>query len=350
MKAINNITCENYNSLFDAFLKDNRKKFSKLIYDGANVNCVSDLNKSLISMILHDRSKKNKAKYFLDILLKNNVSLKQIGTELPLLTILITSKNTKCLKKLLDNNINANYSCSFKVLPHGPSHICNPPIFHAIDMMDDEAINLLLKYNIDFEIEDPWGETLINHLIFKYCIEKQYKRLSVILEKILQLGADPNKIGVEGSQAIHYLASWGERKYLFDILFKNSNNIDINAKDMFGDTPLTLAAFYNNFPCVKFLVKKGADLNIAGDDDYTAITFAAVFDNFEIFNYLLDNGADLLVIDKEKNNILHQILNSKEYEKSKHYKYIKKISKLHPKLIKMKNAFGETPKDIVTNN
>ena len=167
------------------------------------------------------------------------------------------------------------------------------------------------------------------------------------MEKFLKLGADPNKMGRNGNQPIHYLSMKKSEQYLFDILFEKSNNININAKNMYGNTPIRLAAKNDNLPGIKFLVKKKADLNIMGNFNYTPITSAAVFDNFKIFNYLLDAGANLLILDQDKNNILHKIAKSKRYKNKKHDKYIERISQLHPELIDMKNINDKTPKDIL---
>ena len=308
-------------------------------------------------MILgHDRSiskdfNEKKSEIFLDLLLKNNVSLKQIAHEKPILTIAIkNNQKLNCMTKLLEHDINVNSFGTFKIMPNGRSYSCDPPIFHAISTKNDAFINLLLKYNIDFEIENAYGQTALIKLIISYCDyevdedkkqdkkedKNEYKRLSYLLEKFLKEGADPNQIGVRGNKPIHYLSLRAKSKILFDVFFDNACDIDINAKNMYGNTPLILATSTNNLPGVKFLVKKGVDLDIMGQHDYTAITLAAISDNQEIFNYLLNKGADLLVAYKDKNNknnIIKQIIKSKEYDNKKHDKYIKKISKLHPELI-----------------
>ena len=343
----------NYDLLIDAYSKNDVSEFSKLIDQGVKINCTNEHNESLISVILEDVFDREKVDVFINILLENNVSLKQIGIERPVLATAIDKYcKSNFLKKILKSNTDVNYFGVYKILPNGSDFVFEPPIFIAIDRCDDESINLLLKHNIDFDIENSFGESAINHLIERYCYEKKYRRLSVILEKFLEKGADPNKIGNFGYKAIHCLSIYETRQYLYDILFQksleNSIDIDINAKEMFGDTALILSVKNSNLNGVKFLAKKGADLNIRGRWNCTPITISAILDNFKIFNYLLDMGADLLILDNDKNNILHNILWYKRYDESKHNKYFDKILKLHPELLNMRNIDGITPTDIMT--
>ena len=50
---------------------------------------------------------------------------------------------------------------------------------------------------------------------------------------------------------------------------------------------------------------------------------------------------------KNGENILHRFTSRYEYKESIHYKYFEKISKLHPKLLSMKNCRDYTPLDIL---
>ncbi len=83
-------------------------------------------------------------------------------------------------------------------------------------------------------------------------------------------------------------------------LRKETEKININAKDLFGNTPLHLAASKDNLEAIKILIKYGA--NIDEIDDYIGISilFTAVYNNnFEMVKYLIENNANINLRDYE---------------------------------------------------
>ena len=341
-----------FDLLIKAYLENNTSRFSKLINDGANVNCLDSYGKSLISGILRwDDGKRYDVEEFLNILLKNNVSLKQIGIEESLLSIMINHHtNTNCFKKLLKTNIDINSGIKFKYLLNGVTVKDEPAIFNAIKKGDSRFINLLLKNNIDLCVEDSYGQTVMNYLIIEYCKKNKVSDLCKFLKKFITLGFDPNSMGIDGNRAIHYLSKHSKNKKPFDILFGQNIDIDINARNANGDTSLKLAADNGNLPGVKYLVKKGANLDLTGRYNKNAIFESIIEDRHEIFNFLLRSGVDLTFIDKYGYNILHEIACYYRYEESIHKKYFRKIAKLHPELLNMKNNSGLTPMQILRND
>jgi len=70
-------------------------------------------------------------------------------------------------------------------------------------------------------------------------------------------------------------------------------NIDVNIKDIDGNTPLYAAAFLGHLEIVKFLVDRGADINIKSNDDTSPLYAAAMNGHLEIVKFLVDRGADI---------------------------------------------------------
>lgn len=67
---------------------------------------------------------------------------------------------------------------------------------------------------------------------------------------------------------------------------------DLNAKDMYGSTPLIIATVFDKTEVALALIEAGADLNITNNDGSTPLITAAFLCRTEIVKALLDKGAD----------------------------------------------------------
>ena len=70
--------------------------------------------------------------------------------------------------------------------------------------------------------------------------------------------------------------------------------MDLNAKeDVYGATPLHMAAANGNKKIAEFLITKGADLNARNDNGGTPLVYAAQIGHKEVAELLIDKGADV---------------------------------------------------------
>ncbi|MFC2086333.1 ankyrin repeat domain-containing protein [Bacteroidota bacterium] len=67
---------------------------------------------------------------------------------------------------------------------------------------------------------------------------------------------------------------------------------DLNKKDMYGSSPLIIAATFGKTEIAKALITGGADLNLKNNEGSTPLHIAAFFCRAEIVEVLLNNGAD----------------------------------------------------------
>ena len=67
---------------------------------------------------------------------------------------------------------------------------------------------------------------------------------------------------------------------------------DLNKKDQYGSTPLTIAATFNKTEIAIALINAGADLNMQSADGSTPLHTSAFFCRVEIVEALLEKGAD----------------------------------------------------------
>ena len=79
----------------------------------------------------------------------------------------------------------------------------------------------------------------------------------------------------------------------------------LNAKNQNGYTALHWACMRAHWDTAKYLIEKGADLNVVGGDGGTQINWAVHHDNVEIIKLLVENGAKLNIQNKWGMSELH---------------------------------------------
>ncbi|RZI47706.1 hypothetical protein EDM53_00535 [Rickettsiales endosymbiont of Peranema trichophorum] len=103
-------------------------------------------------------------------------------------------------------------------------------------------------------------------------------------------------------------------EYLFDAVDKSSigdvrallgRRANINARDVKnGYTPLMYAVQNHDEKIYKYLILKGADLNIQANDGKTALHIAVLSDDLNAMTTLIDSGIDYTILDKNNKRAL----------------------------------------------
>jgi ankyrin repeat protein len=75
------------------------------------------------------------------------------------------------------------------------------------------------------------------------------------------------------------------------VMFLIKNGANVNAKDIYGRTPLIFAASNGNGLHVEVLLRHGADVDAVGQDGFTALSRACQYDYYDIAKSLILNGA-----------------------------------------------------------
>ncbi|MBC8276917.1 MAG: ankyrin repeat domain-containing protein [FCB group bacterium] len=100
------------------------------------------------------------------------------------------------------------------------------------------------------------------------------------------------KVGIRGSHStpMHGAAAYGHPemvKYLID------KGADVNIANDFGFTPILGAASGGKVECMQYLVEAGADINMKLPQGESLIHLAAQSGNLDMVKMLVDNGADI---------------------------------------------------------
>ena len=346
------INKEKNNPLLDAYDNNDLDKFRSLIADGANVNCIDTMGNSLISAVVRNPDTGDNREFF-NILMENNTHLDPIGKSPNLLYIAVFYKRIFFFDELLKRGINIDKRNIKNILDVARE----PIIFEIMKTQEYHFLDSILNKKIDVEIYNNNHDTVINNFIrtYKGSITKEQKL--DVLHRFVNLGANINERGQNGLQPIHCIARI-KSNYFFDEIFDKNLNIDLNSRDMHGNTALIYAVKFDNFTGAKKLIENGAAVNIYNSKNQSAFFLSIITGNEKIFNLLLKNNVVISTIDKNKCNILHHIIehefqkNTKEkiQKNNKLFKYCQKIIDKHPELLFAKNNNNESPINLMEKN
>ncbi|XP_014237575.1 E3 ubiquitin-protein ligase HACE1-like [Trichogramma pretiosum] len=119
-------------------------------------------------------------------------------------------------------------------------------------------------YRVDIDAQDAWGQTPLHLALANKCKK--------VAELLLEYGADPNLANAEGLTSLHYICQLDQHDQSIELLnafFDISDayhriDLEVDAQDKLNRTPLRLASLNGNYKMSKLLLKRGADLNLAG--------------------------------------------------------------------------------------
>ena len=94
-------------------------------------------------------------------------------------------------------------------------------------------------------------------------------------------------------EAIHFAAQYAPPETLKKFVDIHRKDLNVNAKDNYGKTPLMFAAKSRNPETVSALVNAGADVNAKDNYGKTPLMYAAESGNLDAVNALVDAGADV---------------------------------------------------------
>ena len=172
------------------------------------------------------------------------------------------------------------------------------------DMTHAEAINILLKYEIDLEISDAVSKTPL-HTAAQYGNPKT-------INAFVKAGANLEAEDLGGAKPIH-----GAVKNSSDNVMALLNaGAEVKARDHKGHTALHFAAAHNPsdrwmpslIENIDLLIKEGLKLtDRAGETGYTVMHMAAVAGRSEVLKYIIENDKrlDMNARDKAGDTPLH---------------------------------------------
>ena len=170
-----------------------------------------------------------------------------------------------------------------------------------------EAINLLIKFHAEIDIQNELGES---PLYFGVKSVPANKQTTEIIHELLKLGANPN------------LKTIYETTPFWEVIFRLE---DINLMSL--------------------MISYGAKIDYAPSDGVTLLHLAASNLNIEIMRKLLENGADPNALDEKKQSPLHSVFQMENEDEKSEKSIVGAIEELvkHGANINVQDEKGKTP-------
>ena len=162
------------------------------------------------------------------------------------------------------------------------------PIIEAAKIGNTEVVKLLLKENVDVNIQKENGVTAL--------MLASQKGHTQVVKLLLKENADVNIQNNNGWTAL-MIASQNSHTQVVELLLKENADVNIQEKD--GWTALMLASQKGHTQVVKLLLKENADVNIQKKDGWTALMIACQNRYTQVVELLLKENADVNFQDEE---------------------------------------------------
>lgn len=211
------------------------------------------------------------------------------------------------------------------------------PILYAASLSQEDIVLQMLEIKPNLLVENHIGNNLL-HVAIENKLDKVATRLIEggtieinkknnfgytalqfaadngnvpIVKLLLSNNADPNIPNDEGFLPIHRAALSNQLELLEIFLSK----MNIDAQDNTGNTPLNYAVSQLNIESSKWLLEKGANVNLANNDGFTPLAMAVLFEDENMVKLLLEYEADkTLEVDGQKivnltdNQVIQELL------------------------------------------
>jgi ankyrin repeat protein len=163
-----------------------------------------------------------------------------------------------------------------------------------------EVINHLLAIGVNLNATDESGNTPLHLAVLRSHDEA--------VEAIINAGPDMNAVNGDGETPLSLATAYGTLKSLGLLL---SNKADVRIRDKEGNSLLHIAALHGNIEKVQEILKYDPDINTKnGAGDSPLFTAVKRYENEPVIACLIDSGAHIAVVDSTGKGVLHVANNS----------------------------------------
>lgn len=168
-------------------------------------------------------------------------------------------------------------------------------LHHAASRNDATMVKALLDASAKINIKNILGKTPLMLALEKNRIP--------IAETLIKSGADVSITDRQKRNILHYLAPVAHAKKLLDQI--PLQNLNLDAKDESGNTPLLIAAENSQWTNVEIFTSMGANINTANSAGKTPLLLAGEKGNLQAVKNFMEKGADVKKADSAGMTLLH---------------------------------------------
>lgn len=196
------------------------------------------------------------------------------------------------------------------------NHLGLTPLHMAVMLYNIPVIEHLLACGANVNARDIANNTPLKHFVRQFperIGEGLQARYLELAEKLLKNKADVNAVDELGYTPMHFAVIRSNNK-LVELFLNFNPNLNIQSNN--GETVLNIAALHSSLKITRLLVDHGADVNNASVlDGSTAFHWACWCFDKKIVKFLLKRGADINALDFEKRTPLMFMLANDDYQK-----------------------------------
>jgi len=199
-------------------------------------------------------------------------------------------KSKEIIKNIKDINIRFPYKDDFDHPNNAMSFKNRKDNYITLLMLASQfnyikIVKELLKYDIDLEIEDDFGSTILNRTTHKYgsdshnpLVQKPLGSIN-IFKSLLKSGSKINTQDLNGNSPLINCSEHNQLKMTNELI---SANADLDIVNNRGNTALITIAYYHDLydsksksrlEIIKELIREGANLNIKNNDGEDFFSF-----------------------------------------------------------------------------
>ncbi|TLD19088.1 hypothetical protein PspLS_09976 [Pyricularia sp. CBS 133598] len=219
-----------------------------------------------------------------------------IGDGWPPLGLALWAKNTHVVKELLRQDPKPKLNFLGPAYKNGRRVQFSPlSLAYNLEVEDDVIVEMLLQLGADPNLTQDASTSPLAQAVTRNSARR--------LRQLLEFGARVD-LDLGNGVTILHLAVWSNPEIMRTLL-EFRQHLNLEHRNASGSTALMAFGNENNFECIRILVRAGADYNTKDNEGNSPLIRAAILRVWPIFDLLLTQpGLDLNVISEQRGSAL----------------------------------------------